>query len=117
MTCDISMCEAFTWAFAVEAVLPPCAMKSFALFQVLPQDIREPLVQHENRASLLEVCPFNTKHIHASLLVTTETETQLQSICRWSWILEGDQRRGFWESEAANTCGKQRSVCFPSYLS
>ena len=32
-----------------------CALTCCALCQVLPQDIREPLVQHENRASLLEV--------------------------------------------------------------
>ena len=36
--------------------LHACA-ESLTLRQVLPQDIREPLVQHENRASLLEVCP------------------------------------------------------------
>ena len=79
-----------------------CRLTLLASLQVLPQDIREPLVQHENRASLLEVRQF-VHCLGKSDGLGEWTLTHSRAMFRLFWILEGGPRPDFLVLGAVNT--------------
>ena len=76
------------------------------LLQVLPPDIREPLVQHNNRAYLLEVSSASMALLqHRCSPVPSECR-----VCRSFWTWEEGLRHGFLVPKEASISGTLRLV-------